>query len=54
MNNLILYNQITSENYRIELPEHAFIIRVGNDVDREKNDIFVWNSIKELVIKLLL
>ena len=48
MTNLILYSQITSENYRIELPEHAFIIRVRNDVDREKNDIFVWKELIKL------
>jgi len=48
INQLIVYSQITSENYRIELPERAFIIRVRNDVDREKNDIFVWKELIKL------
>jgi hypothetical protein len=48
INQLIVYNQITYENYRIELPEHAFIIRIKNDVDREKNDIFVWKELIKL------
>jgi hypothetical protein len=42
---LISYSAVTSEDYYITIPDFAFIVRVKNEVEREKNDIYVWKTL---------
>jgi len=42
---LISYSAVTSEDYHVEIPDFAFIVRVKNEVEREKNDIYVWKKL---------